>query len=46
MGQEARIKKVIIVDDELAARKNLLKIINNFSELEVIAEVADGKKSD
>lgn len=36
-------RKVIVVDDESAARKNLLKVIATFDELEVIAEAADGK---
>lgn len=35
--------KVIIVDDELASRKSLLKVINEFPDMQVIAEISDGK---
>ena len=38
-------KRVIIVDDESAARHSLKKVIDSFSELEVVAEVADGKSA-
>lgn len=34
---------VIIVDDELAARKSLLNVIKEFPELRVLAEISDGK---
>ncbi|WP_444941986.1 LytR/AlgR family response regulator transcription factor [Microbulbifer sp. ZKSA004] len=38
-------KKVIIVDDEPAARSNLIEVINTFDELKVVAQVTDGKSA-
>ncbi|WDE00299.1 LytR/AlgR family response regulator transcription factor [Thalassomonas actiniarum] len=38
-------KSVIIVDDESAARHSLKKVIDTFSELKIVAEVADGKSA-
>lgn len=38
-----RVKRVIIVDDEPAARANLRAVIDKFKQLKVIAEVGDGK---
>ena len=37
------VKRVIIVDDEPAARANLRAVIDKFKQLKVIAEVGDGK---
>ncbi len=38
-----RRKRVIIVDDEPAAVDNLRTVLDSFDELEIIAEVGDGK---
>ena len=37
------VKRVIIVDDEPAARANLCAVISKFKQLKVIAQVGDGK---
>lgn len=36
-------KHVMIIDDELSARNNLRAVIEKFEQLEIIAEIADGK---
>ncbi len=38
-------KRVIIVDDEPAARDNLRSVLEGFEELEIVGEVGDGKKA-
>jgi len=35
------VKKVMIIDDEYAARKNLRRVINSFPELNIIAEATN-----
>ena len=40
---EANIKKVVIVDDEPAARMGLRTVINQFEELSIVAEIGNGQ---
>lgn len=42
---EAPKKRVIIVDDEPAAIQLLRSVVNTFTELEVVAEVGDGRSA-
>ncbi|WP_144394571.1 LytR/AlgR family response regulator transcription factor [Pleionea sediminis] len=39
------VKRVMIIDDESAARENLRAVIDKFNQLEVIAEVSDGESA-
>ena len=39
------VKRVMLIDDEPAAINHLRSVINTFDELEIIAEIGDGRKA-
>lgn len=45
MSTESARKRVVIVDDEAAAIHNLRSVLDDFEELEVIAEARDGERA-
>ena len=39
------VKRVMLIDDEPAAIDHLRSVINTFDELEIIAEIGDGRSA-
>ena len=45
LSKAVQTKKVMLIDDEPAAINNLRSVISSFDELEIIAEIGDGKNA-